>query len=723
MSSLIPGYEYDIFISYRQKDNKGDKWVSEFVSALKTELESAFKEDISVYFDINPHNGLLETHDVDASLKEKLKCLVFIPVISRTYCDPKSFAWEHEFKAFVELASQDQFGLKVKLPNGNVANRVLPVRIHDLEIADIKECESVLGGVLRGVEFIYSEPGVNRPLKSNDDEKTNLNKTKYINQINKVANAVREIIKCLKYSDTDGKPVLSENHEKEQSSREVKKIVNRKKFKIGIAVLAILILLTGSLFISQAVLKGRGIDTEREKTIAVLPFLYRSSNASQLWISEEFADEIRGNLLFVRSFSVRPRSSSDLFRDSKKSATEIGNELNANYLVEGSITVDGNNMKMKVNLIDSKSDKTIWTKEYPGELTQILPLVSKVARQIVTELKTELSPEEMERIEKSPTKNPEAFNLYLQGRNLWKKRSMESLKQSIEFYNKALTIDPDYALAYSGLADVYYNMVSTLYMPGNEGYPKAKEYAKKAIAIDNNIPETHITLGALYTWSDWMWEDARNEFQIAIKLNPNNPAGHYNYAVLLQVLGEDEEARTQINIAMNLDPDMAIMRTISSYFYYLKGSYRESLMESEKALEINPVFYGSYVLKFLSYAELNEDLKAYEALMQTIRLDSIEKDKEKSAKEIFNKSGLNGLIKWAIQNKIKPFNNYFYRAFLYSKLGNKDETLICLEKGVEERIYDMPRINNSVQFNNLKNEPRFITLIKKMGLSEYYKPD
>ena len=129
MSSIIEGYSYDIFISYRQKDNKGGRqgalfsgatqyreagWVSEFVDVLKRELESTFKEEISVYFDINPHDGLLETHDVDASLKDKLKCLVFIPIISRTYCDPKSFAWEHEFKAFVELASQDQFGLKIR---------------------------------------------------------------------------------------------------------------------------------------------------------------------------------------------------------------------------------------------------------------------------------------------------------------------------------------------------------------------------------------------------------------------------------------------------------------------------------------------------------------------------------------------------------------------------------------------------------------------------------
>src|SRR5512136_2829838 len=131
MASLIPGYEYDIFISYRQKDSKGDRWVSEFVEALKTELESTFKEEISVYFDINPSDYLLESYDVNASLEDKLKCLIFIPIISRTYCDPKSFAWDNELKNFVIIASGDRFGFKVKLPGGNVANRVLPIRIHD----------------------------------------------------------------------------------------------------------------------------------------------------------------------------------------------------------------------------------------------------------------------------------------------------------------------------------------------------------------------------------------------------------------------------------------------------------------------------------------------------------------------------------------------------------------------------------------------------------------
>src|SRR5260221_12975125 len=118
MPSLVSGYEYDIFISYRQKDNKGDHWVTEFVNALKTELEATFKEDISIYFDENPHDGLLETHDVDKILEGKLKCLIFIPIISQAYCDPVSFDWQNEFLSFKKLASQDHHCLKIKIQNG-----------------------------------------------------------------------------------------------------------------------------------------------------------------------------------------------------------------------------------------------------------------------------------------------------------------------------------------------------------------------------------------------------------------------------------------------------------------------------------------------------------------------------------------------------------------------------------------------------------------------------
>ena len=164
MPSLIPGYEYDIFVSYRHKDNKGGHWVTQFVDALRTELESTFKEDISIYFDENPHDGLMESDHVNKSLEGKLKCLILIPIISRTYCDPTSFAWKHEFLAFRNIAVNDKFGLEIQLADGNFASRILPIQIHDLSQEDIALFEKENGGPIRAISFTFKSLGVNRPL-------------------------------------------------------------------------------------------------------------------------------------------------------------------------------------------------------------------------------------------------------------------------------------------------------------------------------------------------------------------------------------------------------------------------------------------------------------------------------------------------------------------------------------------------------------------------------
>ena len=198
MSSILQEFNYDVFISYRQNDNKYDGWVTEFVANLIKELDATIKGKVTVYFDANPHDGLLETYSVDRSLENKLKCIIYIPILSRTFCDPKSFAWNNEFLAFLKMAETDTLGLNIKLNSGNVAGRVLPVRIHDLDPEDIKLVESHLGNI-RSVDFIYKSAGVNRPLRANEDHPhDNLNRTYYRDQINKVANAIDEILHGLK---------------------------------------------------------------------------------------------------------------------------------------------------------------------------------------------------------------------------------------------------------------------------------------------------------------------------------------------------------------------------------------------------------------------------------------------------------------------------------------------------------------------------------------------
>ncbi len=199
MPSLIEGYEYDIFISYRQKDNKGERWVTEFVNSLRAELEANFKEDVSIYFDENAHDGLLETHQVEQSLETKLRSVLIIPVLSRTYCDPKSYAWTSEFLPFLSRIKSDDVGPLVKFPGGNVSSRILPVRIHDLDPADQTLFEKVSGSRIRAVDFVFKSPGVNRPMHAREDHPhDNLNKTYYRDQVNKVANAVRDLIQAIR---------------------------------------------------------------------------------------------------------------------------------------------------------------------------------------------------------------------------------------------------------------------------------------------------------------------------------------------------------------------------------------------------------------------------------------------------------------------------------------------------------------------------------------------
>lgn len=220
MASLIEGYEYDIFISYRQKDNKYDGWVTEFVTNLKKELEATFKNDVSIYFDENPHDGLLETHNVGKSLEGKLRSLIFIPIISQTYCDPKSFAWQHEFLAFLQISSGDKFGPSVRLANGNIAERILPIRIHDLDEEDLNLYQETTKEVLRAVDFIYRLPGVNRQLRAKDDEQIKSpNQILYRDQINKVAHAIKDIISGLKhYQNPVIKPLpISSRQERPQA--------------------------------------------------------------------------------------------------------------------------------------------------------------------------------------------------------------------------------------------------------------------------------------------------------------------------------------------------------------------------------------------------------------------------------------------------------------------------------------------------------------------------
>lgn len=606
MASILPGFEYDIFISYRQKDNKGDRWVSEFVNALRTELESTFKEDISIYYDENPHDGLLETHDVDASLKEKLKCLVFIPVISRTFCDTKSFAWEHEFKAFVEQASRDQFGLKVTLAYGNVASRVLPVRIHDLNINDSKLCESIVGGVLRGVDFIYRSPGVNRPLRVNEDHpQDNLNKTYYRDQINKVANAIDEIIRSLKNIDSE-----ADKSDKRITYQSVSTIVekDRKKYfmpalfnlssrKWLILILSMVIFVLGAFSIYTFF-----VVRNTKKTIAVIPFTNPNNDQTLSFFGVGSMDAIISKLQKVKSLTVRSRVSSIQYLDTKKSLNEIRNELKINYLVDVSVGRTGNNLKLWVGLTKTKGNKQIWAEEYNIDEKQLMPLFTKIVQVISSKLNVDFSPEIIKNIEQDLTINPDAYVNYLAGNARLFTAMGNMFVDSVSFisaiqkYDKAIEYDPDFAIAYArrSLARSWGISIGQL---NSSHIEKCWSDIVTAERLNKDLPDVQIAYGFYYYYCKKDYINALISFHTANIMDPENYQPLFYMALVYRKMGDWDKSQSLIHKVIKFNPQEALYLTNIGLSYTYLHDFDSALIFHQKAIDVDPEWSGSYVNK------------------------------------------------------------------------------------------------------------------------------
>ncbi len=758
MASLVPGYAYDIFISYRQKDNKGDRWVSEFVEALKTELESTFKEEISVYFDINPHNGLLETHDVDASLKEKLKCLVFIPVISRTYCDPKSFAWEHEFKAFVEQSLNDRFGLKVKLPNGNVTSRILPVRIHDLDKEDIAMCESVLGGVLRGIEFIYKEPGVNKPLASEDDEKKNLNGTKYRIQINKVANAIKDIISGLKEpgaiapGGTTGKSAIHID----PGPRLL--VSNRKLWNIIIPV-ALFLFLPLCIWFSIRLINNFISPVEtKNKSIAVLPFTNLSANKEDEYFSDGITDDILTQLSKIADLRVISRTSVMRYKGTNKSIREIGRELKVATILEGSVRRADNQVRIVAQLIDVRNDRHLWAETYDEEVIQVLAIQSDVAKKIAAALQAELTPEEKERIDKRQTANLTAYEYYLRGRSFYYRYNRENNETAITFFKKALNLDPEYALAWAGLGDAYAMRVylfgfPTLWTdsaiissnraialdPGSaEGYKalgtaimdlnvtKGLEAYLKAIELNPNYHPAFYNLGALYQWKGELIESIKC-YKKSLMLDPGFADPYANLGDVYRLLEKPERAEQYLKKGLELQPDNNEGRYFLALFYLGEGNDKLAaeqinliLKSYTNSSDIFYIYYAGHLAELTGNLSLAKEIyqKAFEdierihdvALTHTRILIGLGRILLNEGRQDEADRLLENALKASFK-QIEPGTGYgfsYYNiASVYAVRNKKDDAFSWLQKAIDHGWRDNTIMRNDQCFENLRHDNRF----------------
>ena len=648
MSSLIPNYEYDIFISYRQNDNQ-DGWVTNFVESLEKELRGTIKESVSVYFDSNLRDGLLETHNVDKSLEGKLKCLIFIPILSQTYCDAKSFAWQYEFCAFNKLANEDQFGRDIKLNNGNVASRVLPTKIHDLDPGDKLLFENELGGVLRGVDFIYKEPGVNRPLKSTDHRADNQNRTEYRNQVNKIANAIKEILGGLT------KPSSSEASTRKESSD-----------------------------ISR-------IEPDTLDSIAVLPFANMSSDPEQEYFSDGIAEEIINVLAQLPNLKVAGRTSSFTFKGKNEDLRIIGEKLGVKTVLEGSVRSAGNRVRITAQLIDVQNGFHLWSEKYDREMKDIFDIQDEIALAIVEELKVKLFEEGRIQSSKSKTQNLEAYNYYLKGRFYWNKnRSKEGLEKTIRCFEQSIETDPTYALAYTGLADAYAVAGDWGFLETKMAVRKLNEFYTKASELDRVLADSHFPL-LFKACLEWDWSRAEIEGRKAIQANPKSPRVHHIYALIQMVSGNFKIALEHNRLAQELEPLALIFKFARGMFHYMARQYDDAIMQYRNALELDSNFAPAHFWASFTYLQKGLHPEAVEEYQNLLLCNPNTQKYAPIIDDIFKKSGIEGFLHWLLDEgiglQIGTFNQSYHRAVCYALLNRKEQAFESLAKACEQHSF------------------------------------
>ena len=573
-------------------------------------------------------------------------------------------------------------GRDIKLSNGNVASRILPIKIHDLDAEDKAIIENEIGGVLRAIEFIYKEAGVNRPLKSTDSKTDNQNKTDYRNQVNKTANAVKEIILGLKNAGKINHVVIKSQHQ--QGSR----------------------------------------DETGNRSIAVLPFVNMSSDPEQEYFSDGMAEEIINSLVHLKDLKVAGRTSSFQFKGKNPDLREVGERLGVKTVLEGSIRKQGNLLRITAQLINVEDGFHLWSERYDRTLDDIFAIQDEIALAITEKLQITLMGKDREKITKSYTENPEAYFFYLKGRFYLNKRL---LRESLEQFEKAVAIDPRYARAYAGVADASIILSNYGFFPPIEIMPKAKLAAEKAIELDDSLCEPYCSLALYYASFEWNWNEAKKNFKRSIELNPAYSQAYiwYGQYYLTWIEGNYREGEKLLNIAIKLEPLSAIGYLSMFAIQCNTGKPEEAFQMAKEGFALDQDSYVSQRVMGLAFAGRKEFGKATECLEKA---SGMSKRSALSLADLIYLYMQRGMVDKAqevkgeleMNMKVRKYTSPFMMGYAYSNLGNFDEAFNWFEKAYENHDGFLFMMRNYPWLpDKLKTDERFISLMKRLKVPNF----
>lgn len=731
MTSILSGYQYDIFISYRQKDNKFDGWVSRFVLDLQNELDATFKEDISIYFDENPHDGLLEMHNVNKSLQTKLKTMIFIPILSQTYCDPKSFAWEHEFKAFNKMASEDEFGRDIKLYGGNVSSRIIPILIRELDDSDIKLIENELGSRLRAIEFIFSAAGVNRPLTPSDNPEKNLNKTFYRDQINKVAYAIKEVIYGM---HPDKEKRMSKTYKTRASLQQDQAPVWKPGEKtrpkhtrwiangsIAAALIAAFLMFVYPGWFSGGKFPAYQVGNVQYASLAMLPVSNLTGDNDLEWIPMSIHDDIITPLSSTRELVVRPKQSTMQYKDSEQTISAIAKELKVGHILETAVKGSEEALKLEVRLVEvAPEEHYIWTKTYNTTWKELSELYPEIVKQVFREMRIDLPGEKHEKIQLANLTNPEIKKLCARGEYYMKKLNKEDFKKGLALLQDAIDLDPADPLPYITLSRAY-SITSHVADINPEGHMLSKAYARKALDLDSmnlHAVDAYVSLGSTALYSDWDFLLAKKYLSRALELNPNNALAHYQYGWYMTLEGDMDSALNEFWRCIEIDPLNLHFNHNIAWYYIFTGDFEKAVEPARKVVEMNPDYHRGKSALGMAYVEVGR----YEEGLQLQR-EALEVSRhfEHWLGVSYERMGMRDSA-LAVAERMEGYNERWFHyalAQLYCVMGEEQKAMQRVEKAYESRQDFIPWFGIAYYMNSMWDNPRFEEIMESLDLPVY----
>lgn len=501
----------------------------------------------------------------------------------------------------------------------------------------------------------------------------------------------------------------------QNTTRELTKSNRRGVVAVAIGLVGIVLVVAGYFYFSR----NRATAIE---SIAVIPFVNESGNADVEYLSDGMTETLINSLSQIPNLTVKARSSVFRYKGKEIDPKKIAAELNVQAMLTGRVVQRGDQLTLNLELIDAQTENILWGNRYERKASEVVALQSEIARDVLNKLKTKLSGADVAKVGKSYTSNPRAYELYLKGRFSWNKRTPETLKQAVGFYGQAIEMDPNYALAFSGLAETYVLFSFYGLTPPNESMPKAKAAIDRALAIDDSLAEAHAARGKYLAFFEFDRSGSEREFRRAIELNPN-------YATAYQWLGLDflvltkrfDEGIRELRRAGELDPLSPVIGSDTANAFGYAGRFDEAIDQARRTLELEPGF--SYAHASLGYA-LHGKGQFAEAISEYEKAISLSDDGYSRAMLIRSliRAGRRSEAERELEAlrtfASKSYVPHFCFAIAYTAIGDKEAALAMLEKDVEEKSSYVVTIGVELALNELRDEPRFKALLKRLNLPE-----